>query len=202
MFPVYEVMFFIFAIVLVAAATMVIVSRNSVHAVLFLVFTAFMSAVLWMMIQAEFLSLVLIFVYVGAVMTLFLFIVMMLNVRPVKIQKRFVRFLLFGLFSILLFTVTMIITVRPQHFGASSTLLPRVLPANFSNAKAIGILLYTHYLLPFEIGAVILLVSIIAAITLALQKRKSDAKSQRISEQLGTTKENRLRIIKMKVEKP
>lgn len=201
MFPIYEVIFFIFAIVLIAAATMLIVSHNPVHAVLFLVLAFFASAVLWVMMQAEFLCLVLIFVYVGAVMTLFLFVVMMLNIDLSKIQQKFVRFLPFGLLSMLLLIATMIVVVSPRHFGMASTTLPRV-PANFSDTKAIGALLYTHYLLPFEIAAVILLVAIIASITLAFHGRKSDTKLQRIWEQLEATKENRLRVIKMKAEKP
>ena len=200
MFPIYDAIFFIFAIVLIAAATMVIISRNPVHAVFFIMLAFFASAVLWMMMQAEFLSLVLIFVYLGAVMTLFLFVVMMLNIDLSKIEKKFVRLLPLGLLSILLLISIMLFVLRPRYFGAASTILLRV-PASFSNSKAIGVLLYTHYLLPFEISAVILLVAVIAAITLAFHERKLDAKSQHIQEQLETTKENRLRIIKMKAEK-
>lgn len=202
MFPIYNVIFFIFAIILIAAATMVIVSRNPVHAVLFIMLAFFASAVLWMMMQAEFLSLILIFVYLGAVMTLFLFIVMMLNIGLSKMEQKFVRFLLpLGLLLILLLIATMVFIIKPRYFGVAFTTLPCV-HANFSNSKAIGVLLYTHYLLPFEIAAVILLVAVVAAITLAFHGRKSDIKSQRIQEQLETTKENRLRVIKMKVEKP
>ena len=200
MFPICEVIFFIFAVVLIAAATVVIVSRNPVHAVLFLVLAFFASAVLWMIMQAEFLSLILIFVYVGAVMTLFLFVVMMLNIDLAKIRQKFMWFLPLGLFSILLLITTMLVVVRPKHFEGGSATLPRV-PASFSNTKAIGVLLYTHYLLPFEIAAIILLVAIIAVITLVFQGRRSDTKSQCIREQLETTKESRLRVIKMKIEK-
>ena len=200
MFPVYEVIFFIFATVLIAAAVMVILSRNSVYAVLFLVLAFFSSAVLWMMMQAEFLALVLIFVYTGAVMTLFLFVVMMMNVDLAKTEEKFVRFLPFALIAMLLLITTMVIVISPSHFGIASVSLPHV-PANFSNVRAMGYLLYTNYLYPVEISAVILLVAIIAAITLSFHGRKSDTKTQRISEQLRVKKSDRLRIVKMKVEK-
>ena len=201
MFPVYNIIFFIFAIVLIYAATMVVVSRNPVHAVLFVMLAFFSSAVLWMIMQAEFLSLILIFIYLGAVMTLFLFVVMMLNIDLSKMEKKFVGLLSsLGLLSILILISTMAVIVRPRYFSLASTTLLRV-PDNFSNSKAMGVLLYTHYLLPFEIAATILLVAIIAAITLAFHERKSNTKSQCIREQLEITKENRLHVIKMKVEK-
>lgn len=200
MFPIYEIIFFIFATILITAAVMVILSRNSVYAALFLVLVFFSSAVLWMMMQAEFLALVLIFVYTGAVMTLFLFAVMMLNTDIAKTEEKFVRFLPFALISMLLLVTTMVIVVSPNHFGIASVSLPRV-SANFSNVEAMGCLLYTDYIYPIEISAVILLVAIIAAITLSLRGRKPDAKTQRIPEQLRVKKSDRLRVVKMKVEK-
>ena len=197
---IYEVIFFIFAAILIAAAVMVIISRNPVHSVLFLVLAFFASATLWMMMQAEFLALVLIFVYAGAVMTLFLFVVMMLNIDLSKIQERFVRFLPFALIAMLLLIVTMVVVVSPRHFGIAAISLYRV-PANFSNVKAIGSLLYTDYLYPFEIAAVILLVAIISAITLTFHGRKPGTKMQKIPGQLKIKKSDRLRVIKMKTEK-
>ena len=199
MFPVYEIIFFVFAAILIGAAIMVIASRNPVYSILFLVLAFFASAVLWMMLQAEFLSLVLIFVYVGAVMTLFLFVVMMLNLDLSKMREKFVRFLPFGVVVMLLLIATMIVIVMPNHLPAATRQLER-LPADFSNVKAMGMLLYTQYLYPFEIASVILLVSIIAAITLAFHGRKPDTKSQLIGKQLQASKKNRLRIVKMKVE--
>lgn len=200
MFPIYKVVFFIFAAVLIAAAVMVITSRNPVRAILFLVLAFFASAVLWMMLQAEFLSLVLIFVYVGAVMTLFLFVVMMLNIDLSKLQEKFVRYLPFGLVVMVLLVGTMILVVSPKHLPATTSHL-KLFPANYSNVKAMGILLFTDYLYPFEIAAVILLVAMIAAITLAFHGRKPNTKSQKISEQLKAQKKDRLRIVKMKAEK-
>lgn len=200
MFPIYQVIFFIFAIILIAAAVMVIASGNPVHSILFLVLAFFASAILWMMIQAEFLALILIFVYVGAVMTLFLFVVMMLNIDLSKAREQFVRLLPLAIVIMLLFIATMVAVIIPQHFSAGITHL-KFLPADFSNVRAIGNLLYTHYLLPFEIASVILLVSIIAAITLAFHGRKPNIKMQKIVQQLAAQKKDRLKVIKMKVEK-
>lgn len=200
MFPIYEVIFFIYAAILIAAATMVIVVRNPVHSILFLVLAFFASAVLWMMIQAEFLALVLIFVYVGAVMTLFLFVVMMLNIDLSKTREKFVRYLPVGVVVMLLLIASMIVVILPRHLGITAyPLLDR--PADYSNVGAMGELLYTHFLYPFEIASVILLVAIIAAITLAFHGKKQNTKTQRAAQQLAANKRDRLRIIKMKADK-
>lgn len=200
MLPIYEIMFFIFSAILIASTVMVIISHNSVHSAFFLVLAFFASAVLWMMMQAEFLSLVLIFVYVSAIMTLFLFVVMMLDINLSKMKEKFVKFLPFGLTVMLLLIATMVIAVNLHRFGISVISLPHV-PANFSNVKAIGSLLYTAYLYPFEIAAIILLVAIISAITLAFHGRRPDAKVQRVPEQLKVKKSDRLRVVKIKMEK-
>ncbi len=201
MFPVYQIVFFVIAAILIAAAVMVIISRNPVRAILFLVLAFVASSILWMMMQAEFLALVLIFVYVGAVMTLFLFVVMMLNIDLSKMREQFVRYLPVGIVVMLLLIASMIVVVSPRHSGMMATHLPAV-PADFSNVKAMGTLLYTDYLYPFEIASVILLVAIIAAITLAFHGRKANTKAQHILKQLEATKKERLRVVKMKSEKP
>ncbi|PMB54696.1 NADH-quinone oxidoreductase subunit J [Coxiella endosymbiont of Rhipicephalus microplus] len=200
MFSIYEAIFFIFAVILIAAALMVIISRNPVHAVLSLVLAFFASAILWMMMQAEFLALVLIFVYVGAVMTLFLFVVMMLNINLSTIQAKFVKFLPFSLIVMFVLIASMIVVVSHRLFGISAVSLPCV-SANFSNVKVMGSLLYIDYLYPFQIAAVILLVAIIAAITLAFHGRKSDTKVQQIPQQLKVKKLDRLRLVKMEIKK-
>ena len=200
MFPVYEVTFFIFATILITAAIMVILSPNPVHAVLFLVLTFVSGAVLWMMMCAEFLSLVLIFVYVGAVMTLFLFVIMMLNIELSDLKKKFARFLPLRLFVVMLLVAIMIIMIYSwSHFNITVAHLPRVV-FSFSNVKSMGSLLYLHYFYPFEIAAVILLVALVGAITLVSCGRKPNTEFQRISEQLKVKKEDRLRVIKMKSE--
>lgn len=201
MFPIYQVVFFIFAAILIAAAVMVIAMRNPVYSILSLVLAFFASAVLWMMMQAEFLALVLIFVYVGAVMTLFLFVVMMLNIDLSNVREKFVRYLPIGILVMLVLIASMVVVILPKHLGITAASLTSV-PSDFSNVTAMGMTLYTHFLYPFEIAAVILLVAIIAAITLAFHGRKPNTKSQRIMQQLDVKKSDRLRIVKMKADKP
>jgi NADH-quinone oxidoreductase subunit J len=196
-FPIHQVVFYFFSAILIAAAVMVISSRNPVHSVLFLVLAFFCSAVLWMLLQAEFLALILIFVYVGAVMTLFLFVVMMLNVDLSTMKAKFVRHLPYGFVAMILLVGTMLLVIGPKHLKEASV-LPVQYPASYSNTEAMGTLLYTHYLYPFEIAAVILLVAIIAAIALAFHGRKPDRKAQRVSEQLKARKQDRLRLVDIK----
>ena len=198
-FPIHHVVFFVFSVLLVAAAFMVIFSRNPVHSVLFLVLAFFCSAVLWMSLQAEFLSLVLIFVYVGAVMTLFLFVVMMLNVDLSVMKAKFVRYLPAAALAAVLLIGTMFYVISPKHLKEAGA-LPTHYGADYSNVKAMGVALYTHYLYPFEIAALILLVAIISAIALAYHGRKPDKRTQKISEQLKVKKEDRLRVVDIKVD--
>lgn len=198
-FPIYQVVFYIFAIMLIASAIMVITLRNPVHAALMLILTFFTSSVLWMMLQAEFLSLVLIFVYVGAVMTLFLFVVMMINVDLSKMREKFVRYLPLSVIVMVCLAAMMTLAFRLKDYAAGATELVKY-GANYSNVKAMGTLLYTKYLYPFEIASVILVVAIIAAIALAFHGRKPDTKSQNIDKQHRANKQDRLRIVKMKSE--
>jgi NADH-quinone oxidoreductase subunit J len=194
-FPIHQVVFYVFASVLIAAALAVIFSRNPVQSILFLVLSFFAAAVLWMLMQAEFLSLVLIFVYVGAVMTLFLFVVMMLHVDLKELKEKFVRFLPFALLVMIALIAAMVFVLSPKHFGLGLT-LPTHYGANYSNTTAMGTLLFTKYLYPFEIAAAILLVAIIAAIALAFHGRKLGTKSQNIATQHEASKTDRLVILK------
>jgi len=198
-FPIHQFVFYLFATILIAASVMVISARNPVHAILFLVLGFFATAVLWMLLQAEFLSLLLIFVYVGAVMTLFLFVVMMLNIDLAGMRKKFVRYVPFGFVIIVLLVGTMLLVIGPNHLKEAS-LLPVHYPATYSNTKAMGILLFTHYLYPFEIAAAILLVAIVSAIALAFHGRKAGNKAMDVPEQLKAYKRDRLRIVDIKVE--
>jgi NADH-quinone oxidoreductase subunit J len=199
-FPLYQVIFFFFAATAIFSALMVIVLRNPVHAVLFLILTFVASAVLWMLLQAEFLSLTLLFVYVGAVMTLFLFIVMMINIDLTKTKQQFVRYLPFGVVLMLFLLVMLVIAFNQKHFQAGNT-LPIQFGTDYSNVTVMGSLLYTQYLFPFELAAVLLFVAIIAAISLAFHGRKPDSKVQNIAEQHKVRKQDRLQIISMKAEK-
>lgn len=199
-FPIYQVIFYVFAAMLIASAVMVITSRNPVRAVLFLVLAFFNAAVLWMLLQAEFIALVLIFVYVGAVMTLFLFVVMMLNVDLAGMKEKFVRFMPIAILISVALIGMMIAAVGQSHFNPiNAGVVSR--PADYSNAQALGQLLYTTYLYPFEIAALILLVAIIAAISLAFHGRKPGTRTQQIAKQHSVRKEDRLRIIKVKGDK-
>lgn len=200
-FPIHQVVFFVFAIMTIASAVMVIILRNPVYSALNLVLTFVSSAVLWMLLQAEFLALVLIFVYVGAVMTLFLFVVMMINIDKVVIRERFVRFLPLGILVMVVLLGLLFLAFGPKHFAFSS-LLPTHYGPNYSNTSVMGTLLFTDFLYPFEIAAVLLLVAIIAAISLAFHGRKLDTKAQQIDLQHQAKKVDRLRIVKMKTEKP
>lgn len=195
--PVHNIIFYVFTTVLIAAATMVITAKNPVKAVLFLVLAFFASSILWMLMQAEFLSLVLIFVYVGAVMTLFLFVVMMLRTDPADSAIRFSRHYLLGFLILVIFLGTVLHLFSATHWPASTT-LPIHHDAHYNNVTAMGTLLFTHYLYPFEIAAVLLLVGMIAAIALAFHGKKAGTKTQRVSAQLAATKKERLKIVDLK----
>ncbi len=201
MFPIHQVVFFVFSAILIGAALMVIFMSNPVHSILFLVLAFFASSVLWMSLQAEFLSLVLIFVYVGAVMTLFLFVVMMLHVDLSTKKSSFVRYLPLGLLvAVLLMGALFLVISGTPHLKMAVT-LPANYGIGYSNVKTMGMALYTHYLYPFEIASLILLAAIIAAITLAYHSRRSDSKSQQVGEQLKANKKNRLRLVDIEVNK-
>jgi NADH-quinone oxidoreductase subunit J len=190
--------FYFFSAILLLSALMVILMPNPVKGVLFLVLTFFCSSVLWMMLQAEFLSLALIFVYVGAVMTLFLFVVMMLNLDLVAMRGGFVRYLPFGAIVIVLLLGLMLLVIGPKHFGYGYATLT-MQPSNYSNTKELGDVLYTQYLYPFEIAAVILLVAIISAISLAFRPKR-ERKSQNIAAQINVQAKDRVELINMKSE--
>lgn len=192
-----HVIFYAFATVAVVSALVVITARNPVRSVLSLVVTFFSMAGVWMLLHAEFLSLILILVYVGAVMTLFLFVVMMLNIHLAK-QKSFVNYLPFGILIVLLLTGLILLAISPKDLNLPD-MIPPVTANNVSNTAALGQVLYTIYAYPFEIAGVILLAAIIAAITLTHRKPRS--KRQDISAQIQVKPEDRLRIIKMPASK-
>lgn len=196
--PVHQLVFFSFSLLLIASATMMVISRNSVHSALFLVFCFFCSSVLWMLLEAEFLALALIFVYVGAVMTLFLFVVMMLNMATSPKREGFVKYLPFAVITMMMFVGLMLYVIGPKQFGMVG---PRPVEhaLNYSNVKELGGVLYTNFFYPFELAAVLLVVSIISAITLAF-RGKQHSKSQNIAKQLAATKKDRLRLVDIKPE--
>jgi NADH-quinone oxidoreductase subunit J len=194
-----HIIFYLFATIAVCFAVSVITTRNPVHSVLSLVVTFFAMSAIWMMLYAEFLALILLLVYVGAVMTLFLFVVMMLSVNKESKRSGFVHYLPFGIIVVVLITGLTIAAVGPKYFGIAEMPIPPGEPANYSNLRWIGDVLYTEYVYPFEIAGVMLLAAIIAAITLA-HRGPHKRKVQHPSEQVAVRPEDRVRLIKMPAE--
>jgi len=193
------ILFYLFAGVTLAAAVGVVTVRNSVYAVLCLILAFFSSAALWILLQAEFLGIVLVLVYVGAVMVLFLFVIMMLDISREMLVERFVRYVPFALVVAVTIAVEMILVLQRGHFSNTALYEQKPLPDNYSNTEALGELLYTHYLYPFEIAAVILLVAMVAAIVLTL-RHPDDVKKQQVSQQVRTQASQQVRLVKMKSE--
>ena len=194
--------FYFFAAILVFAGLRVITARNPVHAALFLVLAFFTAAGLWMLLEAEFLAITLVLVYVGAVMVLFLFVVMMLDINLDKLREGFWDYLPLAGFVSVLLMVEMALILGSRHFGLEVMGTPVPHPADYSNTKELGRLLYTDYVYAFELAAVILLVAIVAAIALTLRRRK-DSKYIDPAVQVSGKRNDRLRIIKMQaVKKP
>ncbi len=192
-------LFYVFAGILVWSAMMVITRKNPVHSVLFLVLAFFNSAGLWMLAEAEFLAIALVLVYVGAVMVLFLFVVMMLDINLAELRAGFVKSAPVAILVALLMGVQMVLVVGADRFGLSS--MPALEPksADYSNTEELGLALFTQHLYAFEIAAVILLVGIIAAISLTM-RRRPDNKYQDPGKQVVVKAKDRLRIVKMEAE--
>ena len=195
-----QIIFYLFAAILVGAALMVITVRNPVHAALFLVLAFFTSAAVWLLLEAEFLAITLVLVYVGAVMVLFLFVVMMLDINIAPLREGFARYLPVGGLVAVIIAVEMAVVVGPRHFGLEHVASPAGAAADYSNTQALGRVLYTVYAYPFEIAAAILLVAIIAAIALTMRKRPQ-TKYQDPAQQVQVKSADRVRIVKMPSEK-
>lgn len=189
--------FSFFSAVLLFAAVMVIFSRHPVRGVLFLVLAFVASSALWMILESEFLSLVLVFVYVGAVMTLFLFVVMMLNIDLAPLREGYVRYLPLGLLVTAVVVGLILYVIDPRHFPMGVQAVPITHPADYSNVKELGSVLYTQYFYPFEIASALLLVAIVAAISLAFRGRRN-SKSQIISEQISIRKRDRFYVVNLR----
>jgi NADH-quinone oxidoreductase subunit J len=190
------VLFYVFAAFLIGAAIGVITTRNPVHAVLFLVLAFVQSAALWLLIEAEFLAIVLVLVYVGAVMVLFLFVVMMLDINVEKIREGFTRYLPLGIAVALIVVVEIghVIWFRSQGLAFVTT--PKPTPEGYSNTRDLGSVLYTQHVYAFEIASVILLLAIVAAITLTMRQRRG-LKVQNIAKQVAVRREDRVRVVKV-----
>ncbi len=193
-------LFYVFSAALLYASTMVITQRNSVHSALFLVLAFCCAAGIWLLAEAEFLAIVLILVYVGAVMVLFLFVVMMLDVDRASNRAGYMKYASVGVLIAVVLAVEIMLVVGPGNFGLEK--YPALVPqaADYSNTKELGRVLYTVYMYPFELAAVILLVAIIAAIGLTLRKRPQ-TRYQDPSKQVQVKASDRVRIVKMATEK-
>ncbi|MGD8547802.1 MAG: NADH-quinone oxidoreductase subunit J, partial [Thiohalophilus sp.] len=183
-----KLIFYIFATIMVFGATMVISVRNPVRAALFLVLTFFASAAIWMLLEAEFLAITLVLVYVGAVMVLFLFVVMMLDINTARLKEGFIRYLPIGIGVGIILVVMLVYVVGPTNFGHGEWTEMKRHAADYNNTQELGRVLYTVYVYPFEIAAVILLVAIVAAIALTLRKRPA-TKYQNPDSQISVRRE-------------
>lgn len=193
-------LFYLLAVVLLSAAFRVITAKNTVHAALFLILAFFTASGIWMLLQAEFLAITLVLVYVGAVMVLFLFVVMMLDIHKDVVRDGFWRHLpLAGLVGALI-----ALEMAAILLGGFAVSTPKAMPAQalaMGNSKALGVAIYTDYLYPLQVAAVLLLVAIIAAIALTLRARK-DSRHQNPSEQVKVKKADRLRVLQVQAVQP
>ncbi len=195
-----SILFYAFSAVLVAAALGVIFLRNPIHSVMCLVLAFFQSAMLWLLIEAEFLGIVLVLVYVGAVMVLVLFVIMMLEVNVEAVKQGLTRYapIAVGIALLMAIELVQLIWFKSSEVGVTGSFAP--LPEGYNNTKALGAVLYTEHVYAFEIAAVILLLAIVAAITLTMRKRPG-LKVQNIAKQVAVRAKDRVRVVKMDAEK-
>ncbi len=194
-----KILFYLFSTILLFAGFRVITVKNPVHAALNLVLAFFTSAALWLLLEAEFLAIALVLVYVGAVMVLFLFVVMMLDINLAPLREGFARYLPVGALVAAIIASEMALVVGARTYGLDRIARPVSKPADYSNTEALGRVLYTDYVHAFEIAAVILLVAIIAAIVLTM-RRRPETKYQNPSQQVGVRRADRVRMVKMAAE--
>jgi NADH-quinone oxidoreductase subunit J len=195
-----QVLFYIFGTILVLGALGVIISRNPVYSALALVLCFITSAAIWLLIEAEFLAVVLVLVYVGAVMVLFLFVVMMLDINLAEIRSGFARYAWLGWLTALAVIVEIVGVIWVRGVGIDVSKSPAPTSQDYSNTLELGQVMYTKYAYPFELAAVLLLVAIVAAISLTLRRRPG-LKVQDISKQVAVQAKDRIRIVKMDPEK-
>jgi NADH-quinone oxidoreductase subunit J len=193
--------FYFLAAILLFAGMRVITARNPVHAALFLVLAFFTAAGIWLLLEAEFLAITLVLVYVGAVMVLFLFVVMMLDINIAKLREGFWDYLPLAATVSILMVLEMVVVLGGKYFGLAKWAAPIPHAADYSNTKELGRVLYTEYVYPFEIAAVILLVAIVAAIALTMRRRKT-TKYQNPADQVRVKRADRIRMVSMPAEKP
>ncbi|MCX7153155.1 MAG: NADH-quinone oxidoreductase subunit J [Proteobacteria bacterium] len=194
------VTFYFFAAILLFAALRVITARNPVHAALFLVLAFFTASVIWMLLKAEFLAITLVLVYVGAVMVLFLFVVMMLDINLDRMREGFWSYLPLGATVGLLMVAEMALVLSGRYFSLAAMPTPPDPGKAYSNTRELGRVLYTDYVYPFELAGVMLLGAIVAPIALTLRRRK-DTKGQQPGMQVAVKRADRVRMVAMPSEK-
>lgn len=194
------ILFYFFATILIVSALRVVTARNPVHAALFLVLSFFTAAALWMLLRAEFLAITLVLVYVGAVMVLFLFVVMMLDINLDKLREGFWSYLPLAATVAVIMVAEMVLILAGPKLGAGNIGLPSEPAAGYSNTKELGRLIYTEYVYPFELASVILLVAIVASIALTHRRRRKESKYQNPSLQVRVRREDRVRLVSMPAE--
>lgn len=193
-----EILFYVFSGVLLVSSTCVISVRNPVHAALYLVLSFATAAGIWMLLRAEFLAISLVLVYVGAVMVLFLFVVMMLDINLSKLREGLYRNLPVALAVGILIALELV-AIIVRGVGDNTLLTQWPINPNYSNTQALGQLLYTEFVYPFELAGIILLVAVVAAVALTLRKRK-DTKYANPSEQVRIKRSDRIRMVSMPAE--
>ena len=193
-----SLVFYVFSAILLLASLRVITARNPVHSALALVLAFFTAAGLWLLLEAEFLAITLVLVYIGAVMVLFLFVVMMLDINLTELRKGFWNYLPAGLLVAGLMILEMVMVLGGADLGLNE---PAPLPADHSNTKELGRLLYTAYVYPFELAAVLLLVAMVAAIALTHRKRKG-TRQMDPAVQVKVKRADRIHMVNIKPQKP
>lgn len=189
-----DIIFYIFSAILIAAALGVITVRNPVNSALLLVLSFVTCAGLWLLLEAEFLAITLVLVYVGAVMVLFLFVVMMLDINLDRLREGFWKWFPFGAMIALVMVAEMSLVLMGKYFGLEEIPAPTPHDADYNNTRELGRLIYTEYVYAFELAAVLLLVAMVAAIALTLRHRE-DKRPTDSSKQVKVKKEDRLRIV-------
>ncbi|EPZ17036.1 NADH:ubiquinone oxidoreductase subunit J [Thauera terpenica 58Eu] len=191
--------FYFLAVIMVFAALRVITSRNPVQAALFLVLTFFNAAGIWLLLNAEFLAMTLVLVYVGAVMVLFLFVVMMLDINLDRIRQGFWSYLPVGALIGILLLLEMVMVLGGSYFGLDAMPVPPAASQGYSNTRELGRVLYTDYVYAFELASLVLLVAMVSAVTLTLRKRKG-IRYMAPADQVAVRREDRVELVKMQSE--
>ena len=189
-----QILFYAFSFWFIASSLAMIFSRNAAKAVLFLILSFFSAASIWILLEAEFLAITLILVYVGAVMVLFLFVIKMLNIDKSTLRAKFAGYLPLGLIVAIIIVAEMALVLGSNQFGLEVMAAPARHTADYSNITVLAMQLYTDYVYPFELAAVLLLIAIIAAITL-VHRNKGNRRSQNIAEQVSVKAKDRVRLV-------